>query len=81
MPGPTAKLTEAIQAYFQHLNIIRSSGGATDERSYYPPLSNLLDTVGGTLRPKVFCVTELAQQGAGHPDLGLYAAHQRQKAR
>ena len=70
-----------MEAYFAHLRSIRASGGATDERSYYPPLSNLLDAVGSTLRPKVFCVTELAQQGAGHPDLGLYTSHQRQKGK
>ena len=81
MPGPNTKLTAAVEAYFAHLRSIRASGGATDERSYYPPLSNLLDAVGSTLRPKVFCVTELAQQGAGHPDLGLYASHQRQKGK
>ena len=79
--GPNTKLTAAVEAYFSHLRVIRASGGATDERSYYPPLSNLLDAVGSTLRPRVFCVTELAQQGAGHPDLGLYAAHQRQKGK
>ncbi len=54
-------------------------GGATGERSYYPALSNLLNAVGGALRPKVFCVSEMAQQGAGHPDFGLYAAKQVQK--
>ena len=81
MPGPNTKLTAAVEAYFAHLRSIRASGGATDERSYYPPLSNLLDAVGSTLRPKVFCVTELAQQGAGHPDVGLYASHQRQKGK
>ena len=64
-----------------HLRSIRATGGATGERSYYPPLSNLLDAVGSTLRPKVLCVSELAQQGAGHPDLGLYASHQRQKGK
>ena len=37
------------------------------------PLANLLNAVGGTLRPKVFCVQELADQGVGHPDFGLYA--------
>ena len=58
---------------------IRASGGATDELSYYPPLSNLLNAVGGTLRPKVFCIVQLAQQGAGHPDCGLYAAKQVQR--
>ena len=64
-----------------HLRSIRATGGATGERSYYPPLSNLLDAVGSILRPKVLCVSELAQQGAGHPDLGLYASHQRQKGK
>ena len=33
------------------------------------------------LEPKVFCVVELADQGAGHPDLGLYAAKQVQRGR
>ena len=51
----------------------------TKERSLYGPLDNLLTAVGATLRPKVFCVQELADQGAGHPDFGLYAAKQVQK--
>ena len=41
--------------------------------------NNLLTAVGATLKPKVFCVQELADQGAGHPDFGLYAAKQVQK--
>ena len=49
------------------------SGGATNERSLYVPLANLLDAVGGTLKPKVFCVQELADQGVGHPAFGLHA--------
>ena len=81
MPGPNTKLTAAVEAYFAHLRSIRASGGATGERSYYPPLATLLDAVGSNLQPKVFCVTELAQQGAGHPDVGLYASHQRQKGK
>ena len=52
---------------------MRGSGGATHERSLYVPLASLLDAVGGTLRPKVFCVQELADQGVSHPDFGLYA--------
>ena len=79
MAGTTTKLTAAVEAYLADLNRIRASGGATGERSYYPPLTNLLNAVGGSLRPKVFCVSELAQQGAGHPDLGIYAARQIQK--
>ena len=75
------KLTAAIEGYLDDLRKIRSSGGATGERSYYPPLTNLLNAVGSTLKPKVFCVSELAQQGAGHPDLGLYSAKQMQRGR
>ena len=74
-----AKLTAAVEDYLGDLRRIRASGGATGERSYYPALSNLLNAVGGSLRPKVFCVSEMAQQGAGHPDFGLYAAKQVQK--
>ena len=79
MAGTTTKLTTAVETYLADLRRVRASGGATGERSYYPPLTNLLNAVGGSLRPKVFCVSELAQQGAGHPDLGLYAARQIQK--
>ncbi len=32
--------------------------------------------MGGSLRPKAYCVSQLAQQGAGHPDFGLYSARQ-----
>ena len=78
---PQARLTAAVQAYLADLRTIRASGGATGERSYYPPLSNLLNAVGAALKPKVVCVTELADHGAGHPDLGLYTARQTQKGR
>ena len=79
MPGTSTKLTTAVEHYLTDLQRIRASGGATAERSRYTPLANLLDAVGNTLKPKVFCVTELADQGAGHPDFGLYAAKQVQK--
>ena len=72
------KLAAAVEAYFAELKQVRASGGATTERSNHVPLANLLNAVGATLKPKVFCVAELAQQGAGHPDLGLYAASQLQ---
>ena len=69
----------AVEHYFADLRRVRASGGATGERSTYPALANLLNAIGATLRPKVFCVTELADQGAGHPDIGLYAARQVQR--
>ena len=79
MSGTTTNLTAAVQEYFADLRRVRASGGATQERSLYGPLGNLLTAIGATLRPKVFCVQELADQGAGHPDFGLYAAKQVQK--
>ena len=76
MTATNEKLTAAVEDYLRELRRIRASGGGTGELSYYPPLSNLLNAVGGALLPKVFCVSQLAQQGAGHPDFGLYAARQ-----
>ena len=76
MTTRTKRLVAVVESYLTDLRMIRASGGATGERSTYVPLANLLNAVGGTLKPKVFSVLELADQGAGHPDLGLYAAHQ-----
>ena len=81
MTGTDTKLTPTVEAYFTDLGRVRASGGATGERSSYGPLANLLNAVGTALKPKVFCVGELADQGAGHPDFGLYAAKQVQKGR
>ena len=75
------KLKQAVEAYFTDLRLVRGSGGATDERSLYVPLANLLNAVGGLLRPKVFCVQDLANQGAGHPDFGLYTTRQVQRGK
>ena len=81
MPANAAKLTSIVEEYLGDLRRLRASGGATGELSTYPALANLLNAVGATLRPKVFCVVELADQGAGHPDIGLYSAGQVQKGR
>ena len=81
MTGPNKELIATVEAYFADLGRVRASGGATGERSSYGPLANLLNAVGTTLKPKVFCVGELADQGAGHPDFGLYAAKQVQRGR
>ena len=78
---PNWQLKQAVEAYFTDLRLVRGSGGATNERSLYGPLANLLNAVGGALRPKVFCVQELADQGVGHPDFGLYTTQQVQKGK
>ena len=79
--GTGTRLTAAVEAYFSGLARMRASGGGTGERSSYGPLAGLLDAVGATLEPRVFCVGELADQGAGHPDFGLYAATQARKGK
>ena len=79
MTGPNRKLIAAAEAYFTELRQVRASGGGTGERSYYPALEHLLGAVGQGLKPKVFCIQEGADQGAGHPDFALYAAKQVQK--
>ena len=81
MAGTRQKLIAAVEGYLGELRRVRASGGATGERSYYPALANLLNAVGATLRPRVYCVSELAEQGAGHPDFGLYAARQARRGR
>ena len=81
MSATNRNLTAAVETYFSDLARTRASGGATGELSYHTPLANLLGAVGGALKPKAFCVPELADQGAGHPDFGLYAAKQIQKGK
>jgi hypothetical protein len=51
----------------------------TKERSYYPAIAELLDAIGQELKPKVLCISDLGDTGAGHPDFGLFAANQVQK--
>ena len=81
MTRTTTRLTTAVENYLADLRRMRASGGGTGERSSYPALANLLNAAGATRKPKVFCIVELADQGAGHPDLGLYAAKQVQRGR
>jgi hypothetical protein len=68
-----------LEIYLQNLYLIRSSGSAVKETSYYGTLENLLNEVGKTLKPKVRCVINPKNQGGGLPDGGLYTAEQFQK--
>ena len=81
MTGTITRLAAAVEVYCADLGRMRASGGATGERSSYGPLFALLNAVGAALKPKVFCVGELADQGAGHPDFGFYTAKQVQRGR
>ncbi|MHB8843994.1 MAG: type ISP restriction/modification enzyme [Nitrospirota bacterium] len=46
------------------------------ETSFYPALEHLLTSIGKSLNPKVRCVVNLANRGAGLPDGGLFTADQ-----
>jgi hypothetical protein len=67
-----------FETYLRELRDIRSSGAAVPETSYYGPLAMFLNEIGKTLEPKVYCVMQLQNQGAGFPDGGLFTRDQLQ---
>ena len=71
---------DPVENYFSELRAIHASGAGTKETSYYPALANLLNELGKKLSPKVRCVSQLANTGAGSPDYGLYTQEQFQRA-
>src|SRR5208282_2153168 len=68
-----------LETYLRELRDVRSSGAAVKETAYYPALSNLLNEVGKTLKPRVRCIINLANRGAGLPDGGLFTPDQFQR--
>ncbi|MDC7812972.1 type ISP restriction/modification enzyme [Sphingomonas koreensis] len=73
------KVESKIEHYFRALRDVRSLGAGTKERSYYPAFAELLNGIGAELSPRVLCLSDLGNTGAGHPDFGLFAASQLQK--
>lgn len=69
-------MTTPLEKYLHDLQEIRSSGASVKETSYYPALRNVLCEIGHKLKPKVICVMNLADQGAGLPDGGLFSEEQ-----
>ncbi|MGD0076332.1 MAG: hypothetical protein ABSD31_18650 [Candidatus Binataceae bacterium] len=68
-----------LESYLSELSRIRSSGSAAPEVSYYSALSNLLNEVGSQLKPRVRCILNPKNQGAGIPDGGLFTPDQFQR--
>ena len=69
-----------LETYLHELYEIRSSGSATAETSYYPPLANLLNEIGKALKPRVRSIMNLKNLGAGLPDGGLFTSEQLPKS-
>ncbi len=68
-----------LEKYLTSVAEIRASGAGTKETSYYPAMHALLNEVGKDLKPRVRCILQLANRGAGNPDGGLYTPDQFQK--
>lgn len=62
------------------MSAIRRSAAGVKETSYYGTLEALFNEVGKSLKPKVRCVINLANKGAGIPDGGLFTPSQFQKS-
>lgn len=73
MPDSTEQI---VESFLCRMGEIRSTGGATTETSFYGPLETLLNAVGHGLNQKVRANGQLRNQGAGHPDFGLYTQQQ-----
>ncbi len=68
-----------VSQYIADLRAIRSTGAATAETSFYPPLDRLFNAVGQTLKPAVLFSTQLRNSGAGLPDGGFFPQPKRQR--
>ena len=65
-----------LEVFLISVRSVQSTGGGTKETSYYTAINNLLDGVGLRLKPKVRCVMQLKNLGAGNPDGGLFTQEQ-----
>ncbi len=68
-----------LQAYLSQMSHIKRSAAGVKETSYYSAIEALLNETGKGLKPKVRCIINLANQGAGIPDGGLFTPDQFQK--
>ena len=58
-----------LETYLRDLHDIRSTGAAVKETSNYPPLANLLNAVGQTIKPRVRCVINVYNASEGRSTL------------
>ncbi|MDZ4774753.1 MAG: type ISP restriction/modification enzyme [Planctomycetota bacterium] len=70
-----------VEEYYRSLGEIHRSHSGVPETSYYPALETLLSEIGKTLTPKVRCIINLANAGAGIPDGGIFSADQLKRQR
>jgi len=71
---------DPVETYIRELFEIRCSGEAVKETSYYGPLAQLFNEIGKALKPRVRCIINIKNRGAGIPDGGFFTPDQFQKA-
>ena len=76
MPLAVKEQQQLLENYFRRLLEVRQSGAGVKEESYYDALSNLLNGIGDHLKPRVRCILQLGNRGAGRPDGGLFTEEQ-----
>ena len=69
----------SVAEYLADLRAIRSTGSATAETSFYPPLDRLFNAAGHKLKPPILFSTQLRNQGAGMPDGGFFPQPSRKR--
>jgi hypothetical protein len=77
----TSSFMHPVEKYLHKLQQDHSTGAGVPEASHYSALSDLLDAVGSKLKPKVRCIAQLKNKGAGSPDFGLYTSTQFQTSK
>ncbi len=68
----------SLETYLTRVREIHLAGG-TIETSYYGTLENLLNELGKKLKPRVMCLIQMQNEGAGFPDGGLFTQEQYKK--
>jgi hypothetical protein len=72
-PHDANKMQQPILAdYLAEIARIHATRAGTGEISYYGALAGALNAAGERLKPRVFCVPNLRNRGAGFPDMGLF---------
>lgn len=61
-----------VEPYLTELREIRAYNAHVEETSFYGTLETLLNEIGKALKPKVRCIINTRNVGAGVPDGGLF---------
>ncbi len=66
-----------VETYLTELRDIRAYNAHVEETTFYGTLETLLNEIGKSLKPKVRCIINPRNEGAGIPDGGLFTPDQK----